>query len=246
MILPARRSSFHYQEKIDSNMGAKILYIEDELSLGRIVKESLESRNFEVQLVSHGKDALESFKAMQPDICVLDIMLPGVDGFTIAKEIRQVSKLTPLIFLTAKVQTEDLVVGFNVGGNDYIKKPFSIEELIVRINNLLKLANQNHNGAGEVIGIGRYHFIPNRYELVMEGNTRKLSHRESTLLKMLCDNRNATVERKEILMKLWGDDSFFNSRNLDVYITKLRDFLKQDKSVQIITIKGIGYYFSVD
>jgi DNA-binding response OmpR family regulator len=226
-------------------MGTKILYVEDEVSLGRIVKESLESRNYEVQLVTHGKDAVETFKAMQPDICVLDIMLPGVDGFTIAKEIRQISKLIPLIFLTAKVQTEDLLNGFNIGGNDYIKKPFSIEELIVRINNLLKLASQNHNSTGDLIDIGRYRFVPNRYELSIEGNIRKLSHRESTLLKMLCDNRNGTVERKEILLKLWGDDSFFNSRNLDVYITKLRDFLKEDKSVQIITIKGIGYYFSI-
>jgi DNA-binding response OmpR family regulator len=220
-------------------MSTKILYVEDEASLGRIVKESLESRNYEVQLVTHGKDAVESFRSMQPDICVLDIMLPGVDGFTIAKEIRQISKITPLIFLTAKVQTEDLLTGFNIGGNDYIRKPFSIEELIVRINNLLKLASQNHNSVGDLVPIGRYSFSPNRYELSI------LSHRESTLLRMLCDNRNRTLERKEILLKLWGDDSFFNSRNLDVYITKLRDYLREDKAVQIITIKGIGYHFSI-
>jgi DNA-binding response OmpR family regulator len=226
-------------------MSTKILYVEDEASLGRIVKESLESRNYEVQLVTHGKDAVESFRVMQPDICVLDIMLPGVDGFTIAKEIRQISKVTPLIFLTAKVQTEDLLTGFNIGGNDYIRKPFSIEELIVRINNLLKLASQNHNSVGDLVIIGQYSFSPNRYELSIAGNARKLSHRESTLLKMLCDNRNSTLERKEILLKLWGDDSFFNSRNLDVYITKLRDYLREDKAVQIITIKGIGYHFSI-
>lgn len=226
-------------------MKTKILYVEDEISLGRIVKESLESRNYEVRLVTHGKDAIDSFRAMTPDICVLDIMLPGIDGFTIAKEIRQISRSIPLIFLTARIQTEDLLTGFNLGGNDYIRKPFSIEELIVRINNLLKLASPNHNGMPEVIQLGRFRFVPNRYELALDGSTRKLSHRESTLLRMLYENRNGTVERKEILLKLWGDDSFFNSRNLDVYITKLRDYLKEDKSIQIITIKGIGYFFSI-
>ena len=222
----------------------KILYVEDEPFLGRIVKESLESRDFEVAMITDGTAA---FKESLPDICVLDIMLPSKDGYAIAKEIRQVAAEMPIIFVTAKVQTEDLLKGFEVGGNDYLRKPFSMEELIVRINNLLQLTRVQKNGSSsqEIIAIGQYHFIPLRYELRFGDRTRQLSHRESTLLQTLIDNKNATALRKDILLKLWGDDSFFNSRNLDVYITKLRDYLKEDPSIKIITIKGIGYHFSV-
>jgi DNA-binding response OmpR family regulator len=225
----------------------KILYVEDEPFLGRIVKESLESRDFEVAMVSDGNEAAAAFKESLPDICVLDIMLPSKDGYAIAKEIRQVAAEMPIIFVTAKVQTEDLLKGFEVGGNDYLRKPFSMEELIVRINNLLQLTRVQKNGSTsqEIIAIGQYHFIPLRYELRLGDRTRQLSHRESTLLQTLIDNKNATALRKDILLKLWGDDSFFNSRNLDVYITKLRDYLKEDPSIKIITIKGIGYHFSV-
>jgi DNA-binding response OmpR family regulator len=224
----------------------KILYLEDEPFLGRIVKESLESRDFEVTMITDGNDAAAAFKASLPDICVLDIMLPSKDGYAIAKEIRQLATEMPIIFVTAKVQTEDLLKGFEVGGNDYLRKPFSMEELIVRINNLLQLTRIQKNGSPqEAIAIGQYHFIPLRYELRLGERTRQLSHRESTLLQTLIDSRNATTLRKDILLKLWGDDSFFNSRNLDVYITKLRDYLKEDPSIKIITIKGIGYHFSV-
>ena len=225
----------------------KILYVEDEPFLGRIVKESLESREFEVAMITDGNEAATAFKELLPDICVLDIMLPSKDGYTIAKEIRQIAAEMPIIFVTAKVQTEDLLKGFEVGGNDYLRKPFSMEELIVRINNLLQLTRGQKNGSSsqEIISIGQYNFIPLRYELRLGDRTRQLSHRESTLLQILIDNRNATALRKDILLKLWGDDSFFNSRNLDVYITKLRDYLKEDPSIKIITIKGIGYHFSV-
>jgi DNA-binding response OmpR family regulator len=222
----------------------KILYVEDEPFLGRIVKESLESRDFEVIMVSDGKDAVRSFTAANPDICVLDIMLPGKDGYTIAKEIRQVDPAVPIIFVTAKNQTEDVLKGFNSGGNDYIRKPFSMEELIVRVNNLLQFTLKKGKSLDH-IAIGRYEFIPLRFELRLDESVKKLSHRESTLLHMLNENKNATLLRKEILMKLWGDDSFFNSRNLDVYITKLRDYLKEDPSITIITIKGVGYQFTV-
>lgn len=225
----------------------KILYVEDEPFLGRIVKESLESRDFEVAMITDGNDAATAFKESLPDICVLDIMLPSKDGYAVAKEIRQIAAEMPIIFVTAKVQTEDLLKGFEVGGNDYLRKPFSMEELIVRINNLLQLTRVQKNGSSshEVVSIGQYHFIPLRYELRLGDRTRQLSHRESTLLQTLIDNKNATALRKDILLKLWGDDSFFNSRNLDVYITKLRDYLKEDPSIKIITIKGIGYHFSV-
>lgn len=224
----------------------KILYVEDEPFLGRIVKESLQSREFDVVMIADGNEAINAFKKEQPDVCILDIMLPTKDGYTIAKEIRQIAPAIPIIFVTAKTQTEDLLKGFEVGGNDYIRKPFSMEELIVRINNLLQITQHQKNGnAHDAITIGTYQFIPLRYELRYKDSIKKLSHRESTLLQTLAENKNATILRKDILLKLWGDDSFFNSRNLDVYITKLRDYLKEDSSIEIITIKGIGYHFAV-
>lgn len=224
----------------------KILYVEDEPFLGRIVRESLESRDFEVCMTDNGRDAVDMYKQVQPDICVLDIMLPLKDGYTIAKEIRQLNETIPIIFVTAKNETEDVIKGFETGGNDFIRKPFSMEELIVRVNNLLSLSSQRVKKAQENIQLGKYEFIPVRYELKFGSTAKKLSHRESTLLQMLANHKNTTLLRKDILMKLWGDDSFFNSRNLDVYITKLRDYLKSDISIQIITIKGIGYQFTVD
>ena len=226
-------------------MQVKILYVEDEPFLGRIVKESLETREFLVKMVVDGKEVVSEFTSFNPDICVLDIMLPGKDGYAIAKEIRQISPATPIIFVTAKIQTEDLIKGFESGGNDYIRKPFSLEELIVRINNLLQLSHAPRSGVKESIRIGKYEFNIQRYELKINGTTRKLSHRESTLLQLLSENKNSTLLRKDILLKLWGDDSFFNSRNLDVYITKLRDYLKDDSNIEIITIKGVGYHFTV-
>lgn len=221
----------------------KILYVEDEPFLGRIVKESLESRDFEVVMVNDGKLAQGAFEKNKPDICVLDIMLPSKDGFSIAKDIRQVSPGTPIIFVTAKNQTEDVLKGFEVGGNDYLRKPFSMEELIVRVTNLLQLTHKSAKSTPENIVLGKYEFNSMRYELKIGNAVRKLSHREATLLQVLSESKNATVQRKDILMKLWGDDSFFNSRNLDVYVTKLRDYLKEDPSIEIITIKGIGYHF---
>ena len=223
----------------------KILYVEDEPFLGRIVKESLESRDYEVFSTSEGSQALSVFAQAQPDICVLDIMLPKKDGYSIAKDIRQINSDVPIIFVTAKTQTEDVVKGFEVGGNDYIRKPFSMEELIVRIDNLLALKRQKNNISKELISIGTFTFNISRYELQNKEKVIKLSHREASLLALLCSNKNQTTNRKDILLNLWGDDSFFNSRNLDVYISKLRDYLKPDPSIEIITIKGIGYHFAV-
>lgn len=223
----------------------KILYVEDEPFLGRIVKESLEVRNFDVRMVTDGKLVIDAFKEVCPDICVLDVMLPNKDGYSIAKDIRQLRPTLPIIFVTAKTQTEDLVKGFEVGGNDYLRKPFSMEELIVRVNNLLQLTQKVSHSIKESIVIGKFEFVPHRYELRKADNIRKLSHREAVLLQILAENQNTTIDRKTVLMKIWGDDSFFNSRNLDVYITKLRDYLKADSSIEIITIKGVGYHFAV-
>ena len=223
----------------------KILYVEDESFLGKIVKESLESRGYEIFMEEDGGKPLALYHQCKPDICVLDIMLPNKDGFQIAEEIRAINEKVPILFLTAKSQTEDLVKGFKLGGNDYIRKPFSMEELIVRIQNLLAMV-RNTPSVFDPFNIGKFQFIPQKYELRIGDTMRKLSHREMELLKILCESRNFTVERKQVLMKIWGDDSFFNSRNLDVYITKLRDYLKADPSVQIMTVKGVGYFFTVE
>jgi DNA-binding response OmpR family regulator len=171
-------------------------------------------------------------------------MLPNKDGFAIADEIRDLDEDIPIIFLTAKTQTEDVVKGFSLGGNDYIRKPFSMEELIVRIQNLLRLRTEQPPKMNEdAVNIGKYRFQLNRQVLNNGKEDRKLSYRESELLKLLYQHRDKIIDRREILNLLWGNDSFFNSRNLDVYITKLRSYLKEDTSLEIITIKGIGYRF---
>lgn len=224
----------------------KIFYVEDELFLGKIVKESLESRGFEVIMESDGARATAVFKNAKPHVCVLDIMLPNKDGFSIADEIRELDEEVPIIFLTAKTQTEDVVKGFTLGGNDYIRKPFSMEELIVRIQSVLKHKTEaSQKITGDAVTMGKYNFQVNRQVLSNGKEDRKLSYRENELLKLLYENRDRIIDRRDILNLLWGNDSFFNSRNLDVYITKLRSYLKEDPSLEIITIKGIGYRFIV-
>jgi DNA-binding response OmpR family regulator len=221
----------------------KILYVEDELFLGKIVKESLESRGFEVRMESDGARVLESFREMRPDVCVLDIMLPNKDGFEIAEEIRRLDERVPILFVTARTRTEDLVKGFGLGGNDYIRKPFSMEELIVRIYNTFRNHQDPSSTHGDVVPIGKYEFQVKRQVLKLGEEERKLSFREAELLRFLFENRDIVIDRKDILNLLWGNDSFFNSRNLDVYITKLRSYLRGDEALEILTIKGIGYRF---
>lgn len=230
-------------------MSTRILYVEDEPFLGKIVKESLESRGFDVHMLADGAEVMPMYEQVKPDICVLDIMLPNKDGYTLGREIRALSPQVPIIYLTAKAQTEDLKRGFEAGGNDYIKKPFSMEELIVRIHNLLNLTRQNAvlevEAKVERICLGQYTFWPQRYELQRGDEVRKLSHREAQLLQILAHHQNQAVERKRILQEVWGDDSIFNSRNLDVYVNKLRKYLKDDPQLQLITLKGVGYHFVV-
>jgi DNA-binding response OmpR family regulator len=220
----------------------KVLYVEDETFLAKIVSETLESRGYEVVLEEDGGKALQKFIETKPDVCVLDIMLPNKDGFVIADEIREKDTEVPIIFLSAKSQTADVVSGFKSGANDYIRKPFSIEELIVRIENALRNKTTVVEGQEEV-AIGTYTFNMKRQTLHHPTEQRKLSYRESELLKLLYENRDKIVERSEVLTLLWGSDSFFNSRTLDVYVTKLRGYLKFDPAIEIITIKGIGYRF---
>ena len=222
---------------------AKVLYVEDEIFLAKIVAETLESKGFQVSTVNDGGEALQKFNEVQPDVCVLDIMLPNKDGFTIADEIREKNTDVPIIFLSAKSATQDVVAGFKIGANDYIRKPFSMEELIVRIENVLR--NKQETVIEEEFPIGHYQFNIRRQTLNHPNEQRKLSYRESELLKVLYHNKDQIVERRDILNLLWGSDSFFNSRNLDVYITKLRNYLKLDPAIEIITIKGIGYRFVV-
>ncbi len=223
----------------------RILYVEDEVFLGKIVKETLESRGFEVRMESHGNDVVDAFKKLQPDICLLDVMLPGKDGFTLAGEIRELHKTVPILFLTAKTQTEDVVTGFSKGGNDYLRKPFSMEELIVRINNLLELTGKPPLKVTDPdnIAIGKYRFNLPRQLLTGPGEEKKLSYRESELLKYLFENRDHIIDRRDLLNEIWGNDNFFNSRNLDVYITKIRGYLRKDPALEILTIKGVGYRF---
>lgn len=220
----------------------KVLYVEDETFLAKIVSETLESRGYQVALEEDGARALQKFIEVKPDVCVLDIMLPHKDGFAIADEIRDKDADVPIIFLSAKSQTADVLSGFKSGANDYIRKPFSIEELIARIENVLRTKSAVADTQDEV-AIGGYTFNMKRQTLHHAVEQRKLSYRESELLKLLYESSDKIVERSEILTLLWGSDSFFNSRTLDVYITKLRGYLKLDPAIEIITIKGIGYRF---
>jgi DNA-binding response OmpR family regulator len=222
----------------------RILYVEDEIFLAKIVSETLQARGFEIIMDDSGEKAVEKFESTQPDVCVLDVMLPKKDGFTIADEIRDRNEQVPIIFLTAKSEVADVVNGFRIGGNDYLRKPFSMEELIARIENLLR--NKSAAPAepvAEEVQLGNYTFNMRRQILTHAAEQRKLSYRENELLKVLYQNRDRVVERKDILNLLWGSDSFFNSRNLDVYITKLRGYFKHDPSIEIITVKGVGYRF---
>lgn len=228
-------------------MAIKILYVEDELFLGKIVLESLEQRGFEVLMETDGAKVINQFLHFSPDICVLDIMLPNKNGFELATAIRDLQEDMPIIFLTAKTQTEDVVKGFSLGGNDYIRKPFSIEELIVRIHNVLRIPKTAViKGVEDEVSIGQFMFHPHKQMLILGKEIRKLSYRESELLKYFYLNANELIQRRDLLNHIWGNDSFFNSRNLDVYITKLRGFLKEDPNLQIITIKGVGYRFVAD
>ena len=222
-----------------NNKSIKILLAEDEPSLGQIIKESLETRNFEVLLCSNGEEAYKVYKSENPLLLVLDVMMPIKDGFTLAKEIRTENPDIPIIFLTAKSQTEDVVEGFTIGGNDYLKKPFSMEELIVRINALLKRNKKISNT--ESIPIGNFIFNLKNQTLQLNSNIETLTHREAHLLFHLIENKNQVLERSFILKKLWGDDDFFNARSMDVFITKLRKKLKDDPAIKILNVRGFGY-----
>ena len=217
-----------------------ILLAEDELALGRIIKESLETQNILVDFHTNGLSALRAYQNHKPDLLVLDVMMPTMDGMSLTKEIRQNDKVTPIIFLTARGQTKDVVAGFEVGCNDYIRKPFSIEELVVRINALLS-RSRKENLIPENTQLGKYTFNTNKQTLHTDQKSYILTHREATLLHLLLENKNAVINRSDILQKIWATDDYFAGRSLDVFITKLRNKLKSDSSISIINVRGIGY-----
>ena len=220
----------------------KILLAEDDENLGSLLREYLQAKSYETHWLTDGEKAYKSFERNQYDICILDIMMPNKDGITLAKEIRMVDPDIPVIFLTAKSMKEDVLEGFEVGADDYMTKPFSMEELIYRIEAILRRTQgsgqQNKQTEFE---IGRYHFDANKQLLTIDEKTVKLTTKESDLLKLLCNNANNVLERNFALKSIWIDDNYFNARSMDVYITKLRKYLKEDPSVEILNIHGRGY-----
>lgn len=219
----------------------RILMVEDEHVLGQIVAESLKARGFDVLLVAEGTKVFSAFTNYKPHIILLDVMLPGLDGFSIIDEIRKTDQQIPVIFLTAKSQTEDVVKGFEKGANDYVRKPYSIEELIVRINALLKRNKVSKDASDYEWHIGTYRFNFVKQELVHEKEKLFLTSREAELLKVLYENKNMLTDKKTTLIELWGDDSVFNGRSMDVFITKLRKYFRHDSNISILNVRGAGY-----
>jgi DNA-binding response OmpR family regulator len=221
----------------------KILFVEDEEVLGELVKEALEKNEYLVQWAKDGKEALKNIRKFAPDLCILDIMLPQTDGYELAKEIRQIDKDIPIIFLSSKIKTDDVIKGFESGGNDYLKKPFSIEELHVRVQELLRRSKnyaEKKEGTASY-SIGKYLFLPSKQCLILNDKVKVLTYKASNLLEELICNKNNLLRRSDALIKIWGDDNFFNARTMDVYIVKLRKYLAEDDSIAIINVRGYGY-----
>jgi DNA-binding response OmpR family regulator len=219
-----------------------ILIIEDEVALLTILKQTLELYNYKVITAVNGAVGLKLFYQHKPDIIVLDIMLPVKDGYTLIKDIRATDRDTPVIFLTARSQTFDLVKGFELGANDYLKKPFVIDELLARIKALLSRKPADQKPAAiELYGFGHFTFNYNAQELTAPGSTIQLTYKEAEILKRLLLKKNGVVEKTDLLNELWGDDNFYTARTLNVFITKLRQYLKTDASVQILNMRSVGF-----
>jgi DNA-binding response OmpR family regulator len=220
----------------------KILLAEDDENLGSLLREYLQAKSYDTHWLTDGEKAYRGFEKNKYDICILDIMMPNKDGITLAKEIRMIDPEIPIIFLTAKSMKEDILEGFSVGADDYMTKPFSMEELIYRIEAILRRTQ----GSGQQnklteFDIGRYHFDANKQLLTLDEESVKLTTKESELLNLLCNNANNVLERNFALKSIWIDDNYFNARSMDVYITKLRKYLKEDPAVEILNIHGKGY-----
>lgn len=220
-----------------------ILLVEDEPSLAEIIKESLEARGFAMLHTSSAHDAWEQYRTHHPDALILDVMLPDGTGYDVAQRIRSADIETPILFLTARTQPQDVVQGFEAGGSDYLRKPFSLSELVVRLKVLLS-KHRVLLASGDVlpqVSIGHYLFDAGSCLLTYQGHERRLTARESDILRLLFLNRNRLLDRKSLLLSVWGNDDFFTGRSLDVFITKLRKYLSSDPAVRIINIRGTGY-----
>lgn len=220
----------------------KLLLAEDDENLGLLLKEYLVAKGYDANLYPDGEAAYKGFMREHYDICILDIMMPKKDGFTLAKDIRIVNPDIPVIFLTAKNMKDDVLEGFKLGADDYITKPFSMEELIMRIEAILRRTSQESlSNSQPVFTLGKYTFDTRKQTLTEGEEVVKLTTKESDLLKLLCQNANKILERNYALRSIWIDDNYFNARSMDVYITKLRKHLKDEPTVEIINVHGKGY-----
>ena len=226
---------------MENKIKTRILLAEDDNNLGSLLRDYLQMKKFEVDWVTDGEKAYNIFERNHYDICVIDIMMPLKDGFTLVREIRMRDATIPVLFLTAKSMKEDVIEGFSLGADDYITKPFNMEELIFRIEAILRRTRGSNEQESGISKIGRYHFNSRKQILDYEGQIQKLTSRESDLLKLLCQNANRILERNYALKAIWIDDNYFNARSMDVFITKLRKYLKSDPSIQIINVHGKGF-----
>jgi len=221
----------------------KVLLAEDDRNLGNILRTYLEAKGFAARLAVNGQEAFDIFSKEPFNFCIVDVMMPVKDGFSLAKDIRKIDTAIPILFLTAKSLEEDKLKGFQAGGDDYLTKPFSMEELLARMEAILRrtAAIQNSTGGNGIYEIGRFVFDYNHQQLIISGNEQKLTSKEAELLKLLCDHINQVVDRSFALNRIWQNDSYFNARSMDVYIAKLRKYLKEDDSVELINVHGIGF-----
>lgn len=223
-----------------------ILLAEDDLNLGVLLVDYLESEGFYVKLCKDGELALKVFQQGSFDICLLDVMMPHMDGFTLAKKIRNENPLMPLLFITAKNLKEDKLKGYNLGADDYITKPFDEEELLWKVKAILRrVPKRNHKISTDIISIGKCKFDYNNQSLIFEDQTRRITEKESDILKYLSEHRNKLIKREDMLIALWGKNDYFLGRSLDVFITKIRKYLKDDPQINIENVFGVGFIFNV-
>ena len=223
----------------------KILLAEDDLHLGMLLVDYLEAENFIVKLCKDGELALKTFSENTFDICLFDVMMPKMDGFTLAKEIRKINTQIPIIFLTAKSMKEDKLKGYSIGGDDYLTKPFDEEELLWKINAIIRRAPEILMTNKEVIEIGKYKFDQKNQALIFNDTIKRVTEKESNIIKYLSDHRNKIIKREDMLLELWGENDYFLGRSLDVFITKIRKYLKEDPNLTIENIFGVGFIFNV-
>ena len=220
----------------------KILLCEDDTNLGMVLKNYLELNDYEVILERDGRLGLAAFQREKFDICLLDVMMPNMDGFALAEEIRDINPDVPLFFLSAKTMKDDIIQGYKLGADDYITKPFDSEVLLLKIKAILKRNEEMHREeVNAEFDMGKYHFNPRLRELAFDGKVQVLSPKENELLKMLCEYKNDLLSREIALKKIWGSDTYFNGRSMDVYIAKLRKYLKEDSTIEIVNIHGNGF-----